>query len=109
MVLTGPQIEKFADDELAAAAECLQGCCRVSPAYKRLIVDAFNSREHVVVTTGAGVNDAPALKRATIGVAMGITGTDVTRQTADRALPDDNFASIVTAIVFFFALVTCPL
>ena len=98
VVLTGPQIEKLSDAELAATVDRLQVCCRVSPAHKMRIVDAFKSRDHVVAMTGDGVNDAPALKRANIGVAMGITGTDVTKQTADMVLTDDNFASIVTAI-----------
>ena len=98
VVLTGPQIEKLSDQELAATVERLQVCCRVSPQHKMRIVDALKSRDHVVAMTGDGVNDAPALKRANIGVAMGITGTDVTKQTADMVLTDDNFASIVTAI-----------
>jgi P-type Ca2+ transporter type 2C len=98
LVLTGPEIEKLSDAELAAKADTLEVCCRVSPQHKMRIVDAFKERGHVVAMTGDGVNDAPALKRANIGVAMGITGTDVTKQTADMVLTDDNYASIVTAI-----------
>ncbi|HET9578940.1 MAG TPA: HAD-IC family P-type ATPase [Usitatibacter sp.] len=98
LVLTGPEIEKMTDQQLAAQAERLDVCCRVSPQHKTRIVDALKSRGHVVAMTGDGVNDAPALKRSNIGVAMGITGTDVAKQTADMVLTDDNFASIVAAI-----------
>ena len=98
LVLTGPEIEKLSDEELAAKTDKLDVCCRVSPQHKTRIVDAFKARGHVVAMTGDGVNDAPALKRANIGVAMGITGTDVAKQTADMVLTDDNFASIVAAI-----------
>ena len=98
LVLTGPEIEKLSDAELATKADHLQVCCRVSPQHKTRIVDAMKVRGHVVAMTGDGVNDAPALKRANIGVAMGITGTDVSKQTADMVLTDDNFASIVAAI-----------
>ena len=97
-MLTGPEIEKLSDEELAAKADKLEVCCRVSPQHKTRIVDAMKARGHVVAMTGDGVNDAPALKRANIGVAMGITGTDVAKQTADMVLTDDNFASIVAAI-----------
>jgi Ca2+-transporting ATPase len=98
IVLTGPEIEKMSDAELASKTENLQVCCRVSPQHKTRIVDAMKASGHVVAMTGDGVNDAPALKRANIGVAMGITGTDVSKQTADMVLTDDNFASIVSAI-----------
>lgn len=98
LVLTGSEIENLSDAELAECAERLQVCCRVSPQHKTRIVDAMKANDHVVAMTGDGVNDAPALKRANIGVAMGITGTDVAKQTADMVLTDDNFASIVAAI-----------
>jgi Ca2+-transporting ATPase len=98
LVLTGAEIDKLGDEELAATGERLEVCCRVSPQHKTRIVDALKARDQVVAMTGDGVNDAPALQRASIGIAMGITGTDVTKQIADMVLTDDNYASIVAAI-----------
>ncbi len=95
---TGIEIEAMNDDQLKAAVLDTDVFARVSPQHKVRIVEAFRARNHVVAMTGDGVNDAPALKRADIGVAMGITGTDVTKETADMVLTDDNYVSIVGAV-----------
>ena len=97
-VLTGAELERMSIGELSAIADRVEVCCRVSPAHKTKIVDAFKESGHIVAMTGDGVNDAPALKRANIGIAMGITGTDVSKETADMVLTDDNYSSIVAAI-----------
>jgi Ca2+-transporting ATPase len=96
--LSGAEIDSKDDEELARALEATSIFSRVSPSHKVRIVDCLKSRGHVVGMTGDGVNDAPALKRADIGIAMGITGTDVTKETADMVLTDDNFASIISAV-----------
>ena len=117
-VVAGADINEMSDDELDSMVLHLNTCARSSPEHKMRIVDALKRRHQVVAMTGDGVNDAPALKRANIGVAMGITGTDVTKQTADMVLTDDNFASIVSAIEegriiysnirkFVFFLISC--
>jgi Ca2+-transporting ATPase len=98
LVLSGSELDKMSEEELVKVIDKVDVCCRVSPQHKTKIVDAFKAKDHVVAMTGDGVNDAPALKRANIGVAMGITGTDVTKETADMVLTDDNYASIVSAI-----------
>lgn len=97
-VLTGDEMERLSDGKLYEAADHVQAYARVSPHHKVRILDALKRRGHIAAMTGDGVNDAPALKRADIGVAMGITGTDVAREASDMVLTDDNFASIVEAV-----------
>ncbi|MBN1680898.1 MAG: cation-translocating P-type ATPase [Anaerolineae bacterium] len=97
-VIHGPELEQMPDEELNRIINDVDVFARVSPAHKVRIVEAFRANDHVVAMTGDGVNDAPALKRASIGVAMGITGTDVTKETADMVLTDDNYVSIVSAV-----------
>ena len=97
-VLVGSELEAMDDPMLARIVQEVDVYARVSPQHKVRIVEALQTHHHVVSMTGDGVNDAPALKRADIGVAMGITGTDVSKEAAAMVLTDDNYASIVSAI-----------
>jgi Ca2+-transporting ATPase len=97
-VLEGVEIEALTDDQLDDTIENVRVCARVSPEHKMRIALSLKRLGHIVAMTGDGVNDAPALKAADIGVAMGIKGTDVTKEASDMVLEDDNFATIVQAI-----------
>jgi len=97
-VMTGFQMDELDDASLEEQVAYTDVFARVSPEHKLRIVEALRARNEVVAMTGDGVNDAPAIKRANIGVAMGITGTDVAKESADMVLTDDNYASIISAV-----------
>lgn len=98
LVVTGDELDKMSDNKLNNIINRIKVFARVSPAHKYRIVKAFKSKDQVVAMTGDGVNDAPAIKEADIGIAMGIQGTDVTKEASSMVLLDDNFTTIVSAV-----------
>ena len=97
-VLSAAELDNLTDEQLKQQVEYTDVFARVSPEHKLRIVEALRDDGEVVAMTGDGVNDSPSIKRANIGVAMGITGTDVAKESADMVLTDDNYASIVSAV-----------